>query len=290
MKILITGSSGFLGKNLYERLKRQNKIVGVDKNKSEFTDYLIDLADTKETEGLIKIVTPDIIIHTAALSNVDYCETHREEAYNANIQVTKNLIDGLENQKAKFIFISSDYVYDGIRGNFNEESKPNPLNYYGKTKLEAEEIVKRYKNYLIIRPTVMFGWDEGGKNFFMQLFQNQKEKKLMKVPIDQYSNPTYVNLLVEIIYKSILKNLTGTFIATGPETINRYDFGLKISNVLDFDKKLILPVKTKDLGQIAQRPLNCGTCSSKIKKALKMRFPSLEESLINLKLSIYAKR
>ena len=290
MKILITGSSGFLGKNLYERLKRQNKIVGVDKNKSEFTDYLIDLADTKETEGLIKIVTPDIIIHTAALSNVDYCETHREEAYNANIQVTKNLIDGLENQKAKFIFISSDYVYDGIRGNFNEESKPNPLNYYGKTKLEAEEIVKRYKNYLIIRPTVMFGWDEGGKNFFMQLFQNQKEKKLMKVPIDQYSNPTYVNLLVEIIYKSILKNLTGTFIATGPETINGYDFGLKISNVLDFDKKLILPVKTKDLGQIAQRPLNCGTCSSKIKKALKMRFPSLEESLINLKLSIYAKR
>ena len=290
MKILITGSSGFLDKNLYERLKRQNKIVGVDKNKSEFTDYLIDLADTKETEGLIKIVTPDIIIHTAALSNVDYCETHREEAYNANIQVTKNLIDGLENQKAKFIFISSDYVYDGIRGNFNEESKPNPLNYYGKTKLEAEEIVKRYKNYLIIRPTVMFGWDEGGKNFFMQLFQNQKEKKLMKVPIDQYSNPTYVNLLVEIIYKSILKNLTGTFIATGPETINRYDFGLKISNVLDFDKKLILPVKTKDLGQIAQRPLNCGTCSSKIKKALKMRFPSLEESLINLKLSIYAKR
>lgn len=286
MKTLITGSSGFLGKNLYERLKKQHKIVGVDKNKSEFTDYSIDLADTKETENLIKIVNPDIIIHTAALSYVDYCETHRKEAYNTNVQVTKNLIGGLENQKAKFIFISSDYVYDGIRGNFNEESKPNPLNYYGRTKLEAEEIVKRYKNYLILRPTVMFGWDEGGKNFFMQLFQNQKEKKLMKVPIDQYSNPTDVNLLVEIIYKSILKNLIGTFVATGPETINRYDFGLKISNVFDFDEKLILPVRTKDLEQIAQRPLNCGTCSSKIKKALKMKFPSLKESLKNLKLML----
>ncbi|MFH1671320.1 MAG: SDR family oxidoreductase [Candidatus Portnoybacteria bacterium] len=290
MKILITGSSGFLGKNLYRRLKKQYGIVGVDKNKSGFTDYSIDLSDAKETESVVKMVNPDVVIHTAALSNVDYCETHPKEAYNANVHTTENLINGLENKKAKFIFISSDYVYDGTEGNFDEESKPNPLNYYGKTKLEAERIVEIYENYLILRPTVMFGLDEGGKNFFMQLFQNQKEKKLMKVPVDQYSNPTYVNLLVGIIYESILKDLTGIFIATGPETINRYDFGLKISNVFDFDEKLMLPVRTEDLGQAARRPLNCGTCSDKIKKALKMEFPSLEESLTDLKSSIHTKR
>jgi dTDP-4-dehydrorhamnose reductase len=290
MKILITGSAGFLGKNLYKRLKKQHKIVGIDKNESEFTDYLTNLTDEKKIKDFIKTIRPDIIIHTAALTNVDYCEIHREEAYNSNVETTKNLIDSLENQKTKFIFISSDYVYDGIKGNFNEESQVNPLNYYGETKLEAEQIVKKYKNYLILRSTVIFGWDEGGKNFFMQLFNNQKNSKQMKAPIDQYGNPTYINLFIDIISKSILKNLTGTFIATGPENINRYDFGLKICDIFDFNKKLILPIETKSLGQVAPRPLNCGTDSGKIRKVLQMDFPSLKESLINLKSSIYAKR
>ena len=289
MKILITGSSGFLGKNLYQRLKKKYKVFGVDINESQFSNYLLDLTDKEKTKNLLKTIKPNIIIHTAALPNVDYCEIHQEEAYNINVKGTKNLIDSLKDQKAKFIFISSDYVYDGLRGNFNEESPTNPLNYYGKTKLEAEQIVRRCKNYLILRPTVIFGWDERGKNFFMQLFKNQKDNKIMKVPTDQYSNPTYINLLVEIIYISILKNLTGTFIATGPETINRYNFALKICNIFNFNKTPIIPVKTEDLNQIASRPLNCGTNSSKIREALKMHFPSLEENLLDLKLFIYGK-
>jgi len=288
MKILITGSSGFLGKNLYKRLKKEYKITGIDKSRDEYTDYSVDITDRKKIENLIKATRPDIVIHTAALTNVDYCETHREEAYNINVKGTKNLIDSLKNREAKFIFISSDYVYDGLKGNFNEESPTNPINYYGKTKLEAEQIVRRCKNYLILRPTVIFGWDERGKNFFMQLFRNQKDNLPMKVPIDQKSNPTYINLLVEIIYKSIPKNLTGTFIATGPETISRYNFALKICNIFSFNKTLIMPVKTKNLNQIAPRPLNCGTNSSKIRKSLGMNFPSLEENLLELKSSLYA--
>ena len=289
MKILITGSFGFLGKNLYQRLKKQYKVFGVDINESQFSNYLLDLTDKEKTKNLLKTIKPNIIIHTAALPNVDYCEIHQEEAYNINVKGTKNLIDSLKNREAKFIFISSDYVYDGLKGNFNEESSTNPINYYGKTKLEAEQIVRRCKNYLILRPTVIFGWDERGKNFFMQLFKNQKDNKIMKVPTDQYSNPTYINLLVEIIYISILKNLTGTFIATGPETINRYNFALKICNIFNFNKTPIIPVKTEDLNQIASRPLNCGTNSSKIREALKMHFPSLEENLLDLKLFIYGK-
>jgi len=289
-KILITGAAGFLGENLYKKLKKRYEVVGIDIKKDKFVECLVDLTDVKKTKDFIEKAKVDIIIHTAALTDVEYCQTHQDESYNINVRGTKNLIDCLNNPKIKFIFISSDYVYDGVKGNFNEQSSTNPLNYYGKTKLEAEQIVKKHKNHLTLRSTVIFGWSEQSKNFFMQLFRNQKENNLMKVPTDQYSNPTYVNLLVEIIHKSIVKDLTGLFIATGPEALNRYDFALRTCDLFDFNKKIIIPVTTKDLNQVAPRPLNCSTCSNKIREELKIDFPSLKESLIDLKSSIYAKR
>jgi len=285
MKILIAGSAGFLGKNLYKRLGIEHEIIGIDKNNGEYVDYSIDITDEEKIRNIIKEIGPDIIIDTAAISSVDYCESNQKETYNINVNSVKNLINGLDDN-VKFIFISSDYVYDGIKGDFDEESLTNPINYYGKMKREAELIVREHKNHLILRPTVVFGIDEGGKNFFMQLLENQKEKKLMMVPADQYSNPIYINLLVEIINKSISKDLTGTFITTGPETINRYDFALKICKIFNFDESLIKSVQTKDLKQVASRPLNCGTNSSKIRKSLEMEFPSLEESLLDLKNSL----
>lgn len=260
----------------------EHQIVGIDKES--------DITDAEKIKGFIQKIRPDIVIHAAALTNVDYCEIHRREAYDTNVGGTKNLIDSLNDQKVKFIFISSDYVYDGIRSNFDEESPANPSNYYGKTKLEAEKIVKKHKNHLILRSTVIFGWDREGKNFFMQLFKNQKEGKSMKVPVDQYSNPTYINLLIEIIYRSILKDLTGLFVATGPETMNRYDFAVKICEIFDWDKNLLTKVYTRELGQAAKRPLNCGTSSSKIEKALEMNFPSLDENLRDLKSLLYGKK
>src|SRR4030043_1354309 len=153
MKILITGSAGFLGKNLYVALKEQYKVFGVDKNESQFTDESIDITDEEKTKDLIGRIEPDVIIHTAALTNVDYCQTHQKEAYTANVETTKNLVGSLDARKTKFILILSDYVYDGRTGNYTEESPVNPLNYYGDTKLRAEEIAKEYGNNLILRST-----------------------------------------------------------------------------------------------------------------------------------------
>jgi len=287
MKILITGASGFLGKNLHKKLGENHKVIGTDKNESQFADELLDITDREKTKDFLKKTAPDVIIHGAALTNVNYCQTHQEEAFKANAETTKNLVSSLQDRKTKFILISSDYVYDGKTGNYTENSQTNPLNYYGITKLKAEEIVQKYENHLIFRSTVIFGWDKEGKNFFMQLFRNQKDSLPMKVPVDQSNNPTYINLFVEIIRRSIEGNLKGTFLATGPQTLNRYEFGLKICEVFDFNKDLLVPVKTENLSQTAQRPLNCGTNSAKIRKALKMEFPSLEKSLSDLRTFIY---
>lgn len=283
MKILITGSSGFVGKDLFEELKTSHEVAGIDRNKSEWADREIDLTNEKAVKTTIEEIKPDIIIHSAALTNVDYCEAHREEAYAINVGSTKHLVDIVRNTRVKFIFISSDYVYEGDKGNFDEKSPTRPINWYGQNKLDAERVIQTLKDYVILRTGVVFGWDTKGKNFFMQLYENQKNKKEMRVPIDQISNPTYIELLEEIIARSIEKKLKGLFVSTGPESIGRYDFALKIADTFGFDKSLIIPIKTKELGQVAKRPLNCGTNSKKLQDALGVKFPSLNESLLHLK-------
>lgn len=147
----------------------------------------------------------------------------------------------------------------------------------------AEKEVQNHPNYLILRPTVIYGWQPEGKNFFMQVYYNQLNKKTMNVPPDQISNPTYVVHLVEVIKRAIKKNLDGIYNATGSESISRYDFAIKICDVFGFDKSLIVRKTTEELQQAAKRPLNCSTDSSKIQKALNYHPPSLNDSLRELK-------
>jgi len=283
MRILITGSSGFVGKNLMRALKSEHEVFGLDHKASEWATHVGDITDRDAVKKIVDEVRPNIIVHTAALANVDYVETHRDEAYAINVGGTKNLLESIQGSDTHFIFISSDYVYDGVTGNFNEQSAPNPISWYGQNKLDAERFVEKHKRHLILRPTVIFGWDPGGKNFFMQLLENQREKRNMRVPKDQVSNPTYVKLLTEVIERSIAKGLTGTFVSGGREPMDRYTLGLTICDVFGFDEALLIPMETKNLGQVARRPLNCSTDSSLLREALGMAFPSIEESLYELK-------
>lgn len=283
MKVLITGSAGFLGKHLYKKLKARYEVAGIDRNESEWVDREVDLTDKKAVKNAVEEIKPDIIIHAAALSNVEYCETRREEARTINVDGTDSLVDSIRGTSVKFIFISSDYVYDGVRGNFTEESQPNPISWYGQNKLDAERIVQTLPRHIILRPAVIFGWDPGGKNFFMQLYENQRNKTIMRVPTDQISNPTYIELLEEIICQSIGKDISGIFIATGPESMGRYDLAIAVADAFNFDKKRIVPVKTEEFGQIARRPLNCGVNSKKLQGILGIKFPPLAQSLRHLK-------
>lgn len=280
--IIITGSSGFVGKNLYKTLGERHTIVGLDRNESEWTDYTVDLTDEVAVKRIVKETNPDVLIHVAAVANVEWCEANREESFAINVGGTKHLL-GAISDNVHFIYISSDYVYDGKKGNFTERDRPNPISWYGQNKLDSEHLVGKHEKHLILRPTVIYGWDPGGKNFFMQVYENQKTGKPMNIPVDQYSNPTYVNLLLEMIEHAIDKPLYGTFIATGPETMHRYTFALLICEVFGFDRSILNPVETKELAQIAKRPLNCGTDSSKIQRALGMKFSSVKESLLALK-------
>ncbi len=280
MKILITGSAGFVGKNIFNYLKKEHEIYGLSRRLGSTTTHQCDITKKDEINNVLGSVKPDIIVHSAALTNVDFCEEHKEEAWTTNVQGTLNLVKWSFINKKKIIYISTDYVYAGETNNYKEDSETKPVNFYGESKLAAEKVVSILQNYLILRPTVIFGYDPEGNNFFMQLL-NLKEKK--KIVDDQINNPIDVKVLCDYVKLAIDKDLSGKFVATGPETMNRYTFALLIAEVFNLDKKLFILTKTSDLGQKAPRPLNNGTNSSKLRSVLEYNCPSLKESLENHK-------
>lgn len=279
MKILITGSAGFVGSYLFNYLKPENQIYGLSRRKGENTTHSFDITNP-EVRKLLDETAPDIIIHLAALTNVDYCEEHSEEALNINVSGTKNLAEWCKENRKKMIYISTDYVYPGEKNGYDEDSETGPVNFYGETKLEAEKIVRRVNNWVILRPTVIFGYQKEGANFLMQMLNAKTPKKVCD---DQISNPTDIKVLCEYINGIIKKDIRGLFVATGRDTLDRFSFALLIAEVFGLNRDMIVRVKTSDLNQKAKRPLNNGTNSSKIRKILDYNCPSLRESLESIK-------
>jgi dTDP-4-dehydrorhamnose reductase len=274
MRILVTGSSGFVGKNAVRVLRNKHEVIGLSRKASPETTVVADLMSGYPI-GLLEDLNPDAIVHSAALTAVDFCEANPEKARGANVELTLLLRDFAQLRKRKLIYISTDYVFPGETNGYTEESPTKPINVYGKTKLAGEQIVNPLENHLILRPTVIFGKDEG-LNFLMQCYRN---KVNFRVPRDQISNPTDVRLLVEAIKYGIEDDLRGTYIATGPESINRYVFAQRIAKIFEFSDNGLVPVLTSELNQLAQRPLNNGTNSSKLRSLLPSGQRTLEESL-----------
>ncbi len=275
MKVAVTGSAGLLGKNLVKELSKNYEVAGISRRACETVNYVCDLSENR-SKSILDEINPQIIVHAAAMTNVEKCEISREEAYKNNVLATRQIAQWAANKKRKLIYISTDYIYPGITNNYDENSDPSPLNYYGITKLEGEIETKKVEDHLILRPTGIFGYDADGLNFLMQMLALSKKRK---IPFDKYGNPTDVKLLCEYIEKSIESNLRGEYLATGPETINRYEFSKLIFKVFNLDEKIIEPACTSELKFLAARPLYNGSNSNKLRKELGCSAISLEESL-----------
>jgi dTDP-4-dehydrorhamnose reductase len=286
MSILIIGASGFVGSLLYKTLSKEEDVSGTFYTRQlgiEGLQYL-DITNKKSVEGLIKKVRPNVIILTSALTYVEYCEDHQEEAYNINVLGTTNVVLMAKEIDAKLVFFSTEYIFDGKKGPYSEIDIPNPINYYGKTKLEGETvIINNLNDYLIIRTTVVYGYQKDGKNFIMQLIQKNKTGQIMNVPIDQYGSPTFRDNLVEIVIELIKRDKKGIYNVVGPEIINRFDFSILAADILGLDKNLIIPKTTSELGQKAPRPLRAGLKIDKVKKDIGATLLSPKEGLKILK-------
>ena len=258
-KVLIVGSGGILGSELSIRLNELFDVLALPKSSSK---NFLDITDFNMMYSIFKNFDPDFVINCAAFTNVDSCESNKQIARNVNVKGLMNLLKCMS-KNSKMIHISSDYVFDGKDGNYKENDMKKPINYYGKTKLEADNLLMgSNSNYLIIRPNVLYSSNISKNNHFLSWVVNSlKEKTEISVVNDQISNPVYVSDLVEVIASCLLVDYNGVYHFGSEDVISRYDFALLISKIFKLDESLINPIKTSDLKQIANRPkksfLNC---------------------------------
>jgi len=240
----------------------------------------LDITDEKMVRKTIKELTPDVIVHAAAFTNVDKCETEQKTAFEINANGTKNIATGAYDVHAKLVSISTDYVFDGEKGNYRENDKTNPVNYYGLTKLEGEKMVMHHcDNFVIARTSVVYGSHK--KNFATWMIEELKQENPIHIVTDQWVSPTLNLDLAEQVLALIEKDKTGIFHTAGAERISRYDFALKLAEVFDFDYSLIRPATASNMNWIAKRPVDSSLDVTKISNIKKPY--TVSEALKNLK-------
>ena len=270
-KVLITGVKGMLGSALKQNLSHKYQCIGID---IEDADITIE----EQIKEEILSIEPDIVIHTAAFTNVDNCEQHKELSHKINATGTENVAHAAKLADAKLIFISTDYVFDGSkRTPYTEKDTPSPLSTYGKDKLEAEGYVQEIcKNHLIIRTSWLYG--PYGKNFVTKIISLSKRNPELKIVDDQVGSPTYTIDLAEAINKLLDIDATGIVHVSNSGQCNWHEFTKTIFE-LTGNQTPILPIKSNEFNAPAKRPKYSVLDTSKYNKLAQNKLRSWGEAL-----------
>lgn len=289
-RILVTGANGMLGQRTVEfYLKQDNiQIVGCSIEPSPvISNYDYVTCDITKREDVKKIVYdfyPDFIINAAAFTNVDLSETEREAAWKINVKGVEYLSEAARITDAHLIHISSDYIFDGLNGPYAENAKPNPLGYYGRTKLASENVLKISGAVnTVLRTNVLYGIADSRPDFVRWLVDSLRNGKKVKIVTDQINNPTFIDDLVQAVSKIIEFKKDGIYNIGGRDFLSRYEFSEKIASFFNLDKRLLIPIRTEELNQPAKRPLKSGLITIKAETELGYKPHAISESLALMK-------
>jgi len=282
-KVLITGCSGMLGNVLMEEFLNKNQnVIGIDlKEPNNSIPFLkLDLTQTTSTRLLLNNIKPEVIIHTAAYTDVDFCEKNQEITNKLHIEATKILSD-YSNNRSKLIFISSDSVFKGDQGNYIEDDIKNPINFYAKTKDHAEEIIKATcSDYVIVR-TNIFGFHQSNGSSLVEWAINMLSSgKRINGFIDVQFNAIYTRFLSQLIRDIVELDLNGTYHVCSKDSLSKFEFLIKLANIFKLNVDLITPIKITDLILQTTRPKNTTLNIDKIQSLLSL--PTIEEGLLEL--------
>lgn len=289
-RILVVGANGMLGQSLCSYYKKQRNVELFacsleEKCLTEGVDYTqCDVTKRESVKNVVLSFYPDYIINASAYTNVDLSETEREEAWKVNVKGVEYLAESARIIDARIIHISTDYIFDGKDGPYTENQKANPLGYYARTKLAAENVLT-ISGVLstILRTNVLYGGNQNCKSDFVRWLVNSlKEKKEVRIVTDQINNPTFVEDLVQGISKVIEFNKTGVYNIGGKEFLSRFEFSEIIADFFNLDKSLIKPVTTAELNQPARRPLKSGLITLKAETELGYKPHSIKEALAKI--------
>jgi dTDP-4-dehydrorhamnose reductase len=292
-KILVVGSNGLLGQKMVELLLRGSPhsviLSSVEPHPVvpyQSAEYLqLDITSRKDVRQAFASAEPDVLINCAAMTNVDACETEREVAWKVNVGGVENLAESARSHGTTIVHVSTDYVFDGKSGPYGEEDRPNPLSYYGKSKLASENVLRTAGvPFVIARTMVLYGFAPAVKaNFVLWLLQSLEQGTRVRVVDDQIGNPTFVDDLAYGLLRTVELDRKGVYHLAGREIVNRYDFALRVARAFGHDPGLISPIKTTSLRQLAPRPLNSGLVTLKAEVELGYRPLSIDESLVVLR-------
>jgi len=269
MKVLITGANGFLGHYLVSLLLQKGyEVIATGKgnnrlpfgNSEKFVYTEMDFTNPFVVNDIFDTHKPEIVVHAGAVSKPDECELNRKEALRINTEGTVTMLSNAAKHKCFFIFISTDFVFDGEAGMYTEVDNPNPVNFYGKTKLEAEEAVKRYDfDWAIVRTVLVYGKAMAGRSNILTIVKEKLEKgEAYSVVDDQVRTPTYVEDLAAGIIAIMEKRACGIYHLSGINILTPYEMACKTADFLGLDKSLIKRVTAESFSQPAKRPARTG--------------------------------
>lgn len=282
-RLFITGISGLLGSNIAKAARGKFKTFGIYfKHPFRMKGVRCFQADLSRAENLRELegVNPNFIIHCAALTNVDYCEEHPKEAHWTNAVMSSLIAEKARRIGAYFIHISTDAVFDGTKGNYSEENIPNPVNVYGKTKLEAEQSILSILPTACIIRTVIYGWNYQNKlslaEWMISKLENQERLTTFK---DVQFSPILVNDLAEIFFTLEEKKYAGTIHVASRQSCSKFKFALLLAKIFDFKRDLIEPISIDQLNLKAPRGKNNSLDVRRAEKFFGIRLPTVENGL-----------
>jgi len=290
MKILITGSNGLLGQKLVKYCVNNNLdffAISIGENRNtdcpEDKYEAVDITNRASVFELLQTVQPTNVIHTAAITNVDFCELNPEDCTLVNVKGTEYLIDAANEVKACFQFLSTDFVFDGIKGNYNEQDEVNPLSIYARSKVDGENLVKERSahGWTIVRTIIVYGVGNNlSRSNLIVWAKNSLENGIqMNIIDDQFRAPTYAEDLAKGCLKIIEKKEHGIFHLCGPETMSIHEIVSRIARHYNYSMSSVNKVSSKTLNQPAKRPPKTGFDLSKAINKIDYKPSSIEDSL-----------
>ncbi|MBI2015038.1 MAG: lipopolysaccharide biosynthesis protein RfbH [Candidatus Rokubacteria bacterium] len=278
---LVIGASGLVGGALVRALERSGVEVTATGHSRAAGMSALDVREAAAVEQCVAAAKPDVIFLAVNVpGGVDRCEEQPDAADAVNVQGTKHVAAAAAQHGATLVYYSTDYVFDGKSGPYAEEDPPNPISVYGRTKLEAEQIVReRVPRHLIVRTTAVYGWDRGSRNFAMQVWERLGGGQPLRVPHDQLCNPTLAEYLAETSLRLVQEGVEGVVNVVGRDRMSRADLARQLARAMALDPALVTAVPTSELSQKAPRPLAGGLKIDKLARLLGTEPLDLAESL-----------
>lgn len=294
MKILLTGANGLVGQTLVNLLLEEGyEVIATGKGPSrlgiaspKLKWFDADVTSPFELQEIMEKERPEVVVHGAAMTQVDDCELNQSDAHSLNVEATARLLLDAEAFSSYFIFLSTDFVFDGEKGMYTEEDDPNPISWYGQTKLEAEAVVHTADiPWAIVRTCLVFGRKplNGRQNIFSWIKESLEAGKAIKVVDDQWRTPTLVDDLAKGILLLIRQQKQGIWNISGTDRLTPYRMALKIADAFGYNKDLLEPVTASNFSQPGKRPRLTGFTITKAMNELGYSPRTFAEALEHLK-------